>query len=665
VCFAGTVAIGVGNRAALAPNLSHSAIGHGLWFYVDSMRRLLLGVLLVLVAATSACKTDGAIAIHSVTINGTDAIAPSLLRAVLATREDPKLPLLNVRLPWTKQRNFFDRNRFDADLKRVEAYYADRGYPDARVTSFDVKLNDKHDAVDVTITVNEGEPVRIVSVVLQGFDVIPPGHLESLQNDIPLHIGDPRDRQAVLTARDLALNELRDHGYPYSRVTSDEKDGPDGKQAAITLTAEPGQLANFGSIEIAGNASVSDEVIRRQLLYKPGELYRRSSLQETQRQLYGMSLFQFVNVEAINTETQDAEVKTKVTVVEGKHQRVNLGVGYGTEENARVDAEYHHVNFLGGARSAGVHGRYSSLDRGLRLDLNQPYFFRPTLSLGGEGQRWYNFTPAYKSVITGGKIALTHLVSSRSSWTVSMSSARTATFILIPPEEQPLLYVDLIALGLDPTTLSQEGTLSSFGFDWQRTTTDNALNAQHGYQIAVHAEQAGRFLPGTFNYSSISADGRYFLPIGKRLVAANRLLMGNIRPFGYDPANVPFSKKYFLGGATTLRGWGRYEVSPLGGTGLPIGGDTMLSFSTEMRAALKGKLGGVLFLDAGNVWTDFREVDLGEIRYAVGTGLRYQTPVGPIRLDFGYQLNPIPGLQVNGQPQLRPWRVHFSIGQAF
>jgi outer membrane protein insertion porin family len=627
------------------------------------MRRSLASVLVVL-AATSACKTGETIAVRSLNIQGVHAIDPAVLRTALATREDPKLPLLNVRLPWTKQRNFFDRNRFDADLKRVEAFYADRGYPDARVTSFDVKLSDKHDAVDVTITVNEGEPVRIVAVDLQGFDMIPPAHLATLQKDIPLHIGEPRDRQAVLTARDLALNELRDHGYPYSRVTSDEKDGPDGKQAAITLIAEPGPLANFGSIEITGNASVSDAVIRRELLYKPGDLYQRSALQETQRRLYGMALFQFVNVEALNTDAQDAEVKTKVTVVEGKHQRVNMGVGYGTEENARVDAEYHHVNFLGDARTAGAHGRWSSKDRGLRLDLNQPYFFRPTFSLGGEGQRWYTFTPAYESVITGGKVSLTQQMSSRTSWSVSMSSARTSTSILIPPDQQPQLYVDLIALGLDPTTLKQVGTLSAFGFDWQRSTTDNALNARQGYQVAVHAEQAGRWLPGTFTYSSLSSDARYFVPIGKRVVAANRLLLGNIRPAGYDPAQVPFSKKYFLGGATSLRGWGRYEVSPLGG-GLPIGGDTMFSFSTEVRASLRGKLGGVLFVDTGNVWTDLRSVDFGDIRYAVGTGLRYQTPVGPIRLDYGYQLNPIPGLLVNGAPQLRQWRVHFSIGQAF
>ena len=128
---------------------------------------------------------------------------------------------------------------------------------------------------------------------------------------------------------------------------------------------------------------------------------------------------------------------------------------------------------------------------------------------------------------------------------------------------------------------------------------------------------------------------------------------------------MPFSKKYFLGGATSIRGWGRYEVSPQGGSGLPIGGNTMLEFSSEARLALGGNLGAVAFLDAGSVWTNSWEVRLDDLRYAVGPGLRYLTPVGPIRLDVGYQLNPIPGLLVNGQPQARRWRMHFSIGQAF
>jgi outer membrane translocation and assembly module TamA len=160
------------------------------------------------------------------------------------------------------------------------------------------------------------------------------------------------------------------------------------------------------------------------------------------------------------------------------------------------------------------------------------------------------------------------------------------------------------------------------------------------------------------------------------VVFASRLQLGNIQPVGDDPVNVPFSKKYFLGGATSLRGWGRYEVSPLSvcaptsspcdnESGLPIGGNSMVSFSEELRAELRGKLGAVIFLDGGDVSAESWGVRFSNLHYAVGPGLRYQTPVGPIRFDFGYQLNPIPELRINGQPQQRRWRIHFSIGQAF
>jgi outer membrane translocation and assembly module TamA len=91
----------------------------------------------------------------------------------------------------------------------------------------------------------------------------------------------------------------------------------------------------------------------------------------------------------------------------------------------------------------------------------------------------------------------------------------------------------------------------------------------------------------------------------------------------------------------------------------------MMAFSSELRASVLGSLGGVLFIDGGNVWEEDWSVALDDLRYAVGAGLRYQTPVGPIRLDWGYQINPIPGLTVDGEPQPRRWRMHFSIGQAF
>jgi outer membrane protein assembly factor BamA len=358
-------------------------------------------------------------------------------------------------------------------------------------------------------------------------------------------------------------------------------------------------------------------------------------------------------------------VPIRITVAEGKHQRVNFGLGYGTEEKARVDAEYHHVNFLGDARLAGAHARWSSLDRGIRLDFNQPYFFASHFSLGGDGQQWYTFTPAYQSAVTSAKLTVTHRNNARTSWAASLTSERNSSTISPEVRDDESLRNNLIALGLNPDTGSQSGTLNAMAFDLQHTTADNQLNARRGYQVTFHLEQAGRLVPGTYNYYGFSIDGRQYLPIGSRVVVASRLQLGNIRPAADAPGNVPFSKKYFLGGATSVRGWGRYEVSPLSDSGLPIGGNSLLAFSEELRADIHGKLGAVFFIDGGNVWADSGGMNVRDLRYAVGPGLRYQTPIGPVRFDVGYQLNPNPDLRVNGVPHLRRWRMHFSIGQAF
>ncbi len=595
--------------------------------------------------------------VRSLDFKGIEAIDGDRLRAALATRVSSKLP-------WGRKA-LFDRSRFDADLKRIEAFYADRGFPDARVTAFDVKLNDSQDAIDLTLTIAEGRPVTVAAVNYEGFEVIPPDHLQALRRAAPLEVGRPRDRQQVVSAHEMAVNELREHGYPYAKVSTDESGGATGREATITFQAEPGPLSHFGPVEIVGNTSVSDRVIRRQLTFSTGDVHRRSIVQASQRRLYEMELFQFVNVELLNPDRLEPEVRTRVTVAEGRHQRLNFGVGYGTEEKARLEGEYHHVNFLGGARSAGAHARWSSLDRGIRVDFRQPYLFSPRLSLGADGQQWFTYTPAYRSLVTGGKVTITRRSSPRVSWSVFLTTERNSSEISAAALTDLTLRDELIALGLDPTTGRQEGTLNAFGFDYQRSTADNVLDAKRGYQFAFHAEQAGRFLPGAFNYDAVSADGRHYLPISDRFVLANRLQFGNISAAADNPGNVPFGKKYFLGGATSIRGWGRYEVSPLSGSGLPLGGDALVAFTSEIRATLTKSMGGVAFIDGGNVWTTAREIKLDELRYAAGLGLRYQTPVGPIRLDVGYQLNPIPNLLIDGQPQQRRWRLHFSIGQAF
>jgi outer membrane protein insertion porin family len=607
-------------------------------------------------ASPSMAKDEGLIVVKKLSLQGVSAVDQSRLKAVLATRT-------GSRLPWGQKR-FFDRAKFELDLKRIEAFYADRGYPGARVTGFDVQLNNKQDAVEITITVSEGQPVTLSRSDFVGFEVIPGARLDALKRRTLRMTGRPLDRELLAATQSRALNELRENGYPYAKVATKEDEGPDTKEAAVSFVAEPGTIAYFGPVTISGNQSVSDHVISREVQYRPGDLYQRSKLQNTQRDLYRMELFQFANVEPLNQELQPSEVATRITVAEGARHRFNFGLGYGTEERGRVDADYRHLNFLGGARTAGGHVRWSSLERGIRLNFIQPYFLGPRFSLEGEGQQWRTVTPAYVSTVSGAKISLTHRWSANTAWSVSMSSEHDISTIAEEVRNDPSLRTSLIALGLDPSTAEQNGTLNLLGFDMHHSRVDNLLDARRGYQLAFHVGQAGDLLPGTFHFRAASIDGRYYQPLStRRLVLATRVQLGSIDPIG--GSTVPLPRRYFLGGSSGVRGWSRYEISPLSESGVPIGGNSLFALSTELRARIRRNLGAVAFLDSGNVWADTWGINLRDLRYAIGSGLRYQTPVGPIRFDFGYQLNPIPGLLVDGEPQSRRWRMHFSIGQAF
>ena len=263
------------------------------------MRRDVVCLLLAaFVVFSVACQEEGVVQVRSLRFNGVQHIEEAALKAVLATH-------VNSKLPWGKKA-YFDRSRFDADLKRIQTFYIDRGYDGARVTGFDVHLNEREDAVDITITVSEGTPVRIAAVNLVGLDVLPPATLVSLRRQDQLAVGQPRDRQLVLATHERVANELRDHGYPYSTVTVKEDDGPDGKSATLTFEAEPGTLASFGPVEVRGNERVSENVVRRGLPTR-GSAISTQRPPGTQRRLYATQLFQFVTVGPTTPGTNGAD----------------------------------------------------------------------------------------------------------------------------------------------------------------------------------------------------------------------------------------------------------------------------------------------------------------------------------------------------------------------
>ena len=641
-------------------------------FYGRAGRVVALALLL---SVSAACREESPVQVTSLTFKGVAHVDEAQLRSAIRTKAGSWIPF--------SKKPAFDTDEFQRDLQRLRTFYTERGYPDARVTDVDVLFDEKKTHVRLTVTVREGDPIRVEAFRFDGFDVLPERRRQLLDKALAIPTGDVRDRARVDAARTAGLNLLHEQGYPYAKVSVDEQTGEAAKNVVIVVRAEPGQAATFGPLEIRGNASVGDRVIERQLAFKPGDRYSDSRVRASQSRLSSLDLFRFAYVEPRGGDQQPAAVPMRITVAEDKHRQFTGALGYGTEEKARIRGEWKHVNFFGGARTAGIESKWSSLDRGVRLNFNEPYFFTRHLAFSAQAQTWNEQEPVYRVSTYGGRVGVSWRRERRSP--VSNRGATTSLGLTFIDEynsysvtkdalADPSFRNALITLRLDPETGAAAGTLVSMRVQADRDTTSSRLDPHRGYAVSAAVEQAAHVLRGDFRYTEISGEARaYFstrregpLSGGRRaIVFAARLRGATLDAPQPTDASVPFFKRYFLGGSTSLRGWGRYEVSPLTERGQPIGGLTVVEGSTEARIPIGQKMSAVGFVDFGNVGRLPWKIGRDGLRADVGPGLRYDTPIGPFRFDLGYQLTPIDGLLVKGQSEKRHWRAHISIGQAF
>ena len=210
---------------------------------------------------------------------------------------------------------------------------------------------------------------------------------------------------------------------------------------------------------------------------------------------------------------------------------------------------------------------------------------------------------------------------------------------------------DLIGTGV-----AENNTLFIQFAELKWDTRDNLLNPTRGIVLSGELDHSTTALISTESFFKLLLEGRHYYALWEKVILASRLTVGGIQPYaGSD--SVPSNVRFFAGGPGSIRGYAPNRVGPLDSQGRPIGGDSLLVGSVELRFPISGDLGGVVFVDAGNVYSGSPAYDLGDLRVGVGPGIRYNTPIGPFRLDFGVAVNPRSGDPFG--------RLDFSIGQAF
>lgn len=629
------------------------------------LRLLRPGVLLVVVLliAATGCHDESGVHVLGLEIEGQRVLSTEEIRAVMTTTTGGVLP-------WSS-RPPFNRETFQEDLVRIARLYEARGYPDARVSVVAADLNEKGDGIRLRIGIDEGEPIRIESIRLEGVDDLPADLQARLRANVP-DAGGPRDRERLLEVVRVVRETLLDHGYAHAQVELNESPGAAPRTVALTVTATPGPVAVFGDITVVGNARIGEDVIRRQLTFRPDDVYRQRDIIRSERRLSSIQALQFANIDAPPPEGGTAtRIPVTVTVAEDLLRRLELRAGYGTEDRVRAGIEWAHLNFGGGLRQFTAAARWSAIDRGASVGLVQPYLGRTGWSLETSASSWWRSEAIYTSDTTGGRVGLSRRFGERAmrfgarapSDVLRVSYVIERLRYMVRPEVlEDVTNVDtLIALGLDPIDGRGRGTKGALAVEYERTATDNLANPSRGYSVSALWEEARPTLGGTFDYRKLTMEARGYVPLGGTVVAG-RLRTGTI--VAESDGDAPFSERFFLGGSTSLRGWGRFQVSPLR-DGIPVGGRTMLDGSLELRVPVRGPLGAVAFVDAGNVWSGSLDATVSGLRTSAGAGIRYATPIGVVRTDIGVQLTPIDGLLIDGEPESRRWRLHLSIGQAF
>jgi outer membrane protein assembly factor BamA len=334
----------------------------------------------------------------------------------------------------------------------------------------------------------------------------------------------------------------------------------------------------------------------------------------------------------------------KIEVVEGPPRSVKIGVGYGLEDEFRGQFRWEHANLFGGGRRLRFQLKGSSINQTVAGEFRQPHFLRPHQTFVLPLSQAREDEPGYT-------LARTRL-------------APRVERMLFPNVDVALGYnIEYDDLSDVPSETKKRldeytarGFVSSLTLLVERNTADDLLDPHEGSIVRMSFEQAGGPWGGDFTFVRATLEGKRYVPIAGEHVLAGRLRIGTGDGFGQSE-DLPMFRRFFAGGIDSTRGYDRHKLGPLTTSGVPVGGRSVLEGSVELRAPIWKSLGVVLFVDTGLVDEQPLRWDPNDLRFSAGTGVRYATLVGPLRLDVGFPFDPPRGEE--------SWQIHFSVGQAF
>ncbi|MHB8066379.1 MAG: outer membrane protein assembly factor BamA [Desulfobaccales bacterium] len=573
----------------------------------------------------------GKLQVKDIDFTGNNSVKAKELRGVMETKEKSMISFITGSGKLAK-------DTLERDLEKIAAYYFNHGFIKAKVGEPKVDIKGKY--IKITIPVEEGPQYKVGQIDFQGELLDDKAKLKSL---IELPKEKVYSREVVQQDLTTLSDFYADSGYANADITPLVKENNQELTVDVTFDFHKGRKVYFDRIDIAGNVRTRDKVIRRELRVYEQEMFSATKLKESIKNLRRLEYFEDVNF-STNPGSAPDRMNLKITVKERPTGTFGLGAGYSTQDRLVGMVEVSQNNLFGRGQQLKVQGIIGAISHRFRLSFTEPYLFDRPLSSGFDVFNWARDYAEYTRNSIGGDLRLSHPLVWKYTRLFGMYRFENVKLSGLMPNSSPVL---------------QEAALihntSAVSTSFRRDSRDATFNPTTGSDNSFNVEMAG--LGGDTAFMRYIAESGWYWPLWWKTVGVLHGRIGFMQklPWGALPAY----EKFYLGGIDSIRGFKFADISPRDPvTNERIGGDKFVQLNAEYRFPLIKKLGvmGTLFFDAGNVYGSGQSY-FSSIRTAVGTGFRWFSPMGPLRVEWGWNIAP------------KSWEKHssweFTVGSQF
>jgi len=547
------------------------------------------------------------------------------------------------------------------DEQSIESLYQSNGFRDVEVThEVEGAYQGKPDRLAVFITIHEGPQYFIHHLEIQGAVKLPAAQLSSQLSSVE---GQPFSEYNVAIDRDAILQEYSTRGFPNATFEWSSKPASEPHQIDLTYVIHEGQQEFVRDILISGLRTTRRSLVESKMLLKPGDPLSPTAMRDTQRDLYDLGVFARVDTAIQNPDGATSEKYVLYDMEEAR--KYSIATGFGAEF-ARIGGcsncleapqgqtgfapdftlDVSRLNLWGLGHSLSFRGRVSTLEQRALINYTAP-------RVRGKDTLTLSFTTLYdnsKDVRT--------FTAQREESSVQLSERLSKSITFLYRYTYRHVTVDQSTLKISPYLIplfSQPDRVGEVAWSMVQDRRDDPIDSHKGIYNTLDIAAAPRAFGSQITFGRFLGRNATYHPIGKKYVLARATTFGIVHPL-HNVADtltaIPLAEHFFSGGATSERGFPDLQAGPRDPTtGFPLGGTALLMNQTELRFPLLGEnISGVLFHDMGNVYSSPSNISfrasqhgLGDFDYmnqAVGFGVRYRTPIGPVRLDLAYSINP-------------------------